>query len=202
MLSLLAAVLLSSAPASSSLSLLTPDEGPAHSARLLVAQAPAAGAEEEVPSPATAFPDGGLDARIQELTQRVGLLQEEIDGIRLGRPRSSKVMTTFGFIMAAALLLGVPLIIDGLMETGTDRELRLLLGVPLTVVGVVGVVMIVTGFSRGGRIARENKARRDALVQEKTQLETELRDLQARRDGMRSRQWQPRPSIPLIAMSF
>lgn len=73
---------------------------------------------------------------------------------------------------------------------------------PLTVTGVVGVVMIFTGFSRGGRIARENKARREALIEEKTQLEAELRDLQARRDGLRSRQWQPRPSIPLVAVNF
>ncbi|GMT96804.1 hypothetical protein KH5H1_09230 [Corallococcus caeni] len=201
MLSLLAAVLLSSAPVSPSLSLLAPEDGPAHSARLLVAQAPAADAQE-VPFPASSFPDGGLDARIQELTQRVGLLQEEIDGIRLGRPRSSKIMTTFGFILAAALILGIPLIIDGLMDSGTDRELKLLFGVPLTVVGVAGVVMIVTGFSRGGRIARENKARRQALIDEKTQLEAELRDLRARRDGARTRQWQPRPSIPLFAVNF
>ncbi|MGE6761357.1 hypothetical protein ACQKGO_25290 [Corallococcus interemptor] len=93
---------------------------------MLVAQAPESGAQE-VPFPATPFPDGGLDARIQELTQRVGLLQEEIEGIRLGRPRGSKLMTT---------------------------------------------------------------------------LEAELRDLRARRDGMRSRQWQPRPSIPLVAVNF
>ncbi|WP_375760948.1 hypothetical protein [Corallococcus exercitus] len=201
MVSLLAAVLLASAPMSPSLSLLTPEDGPAHSARLLVARQAPTGAQENA-FPATPFPDGGLDARIQELTQRVGLLQEEIDGIRLGRPRSSKIMTTFGFILGAALLLGIPLIIDGLMESGTDREIRLLLGVPLTVVGVVGVVMVVVGFSRGGRIARERKAQREALIQEKSQLEAELRDLRARRDGVRTRQWQPRPSIPLIAVNF
>ncbi|MBN8226560.1 hypothetical protein JYK02_03450 [Corallococcus macrosporus] len=198
MLSLLAAVLLASAPTSPSLSLLTPEDGPAHSARLLGAQqAPVVGAPESTP-----FPDGGLDARIQELTQRVGLLQEEIDGIRLGRPRSSKIMTTFGFILGAALLFGLPVLIDGLLDSGTDQDLKLIVGVPLTIVGVVGVVMVVVGFSRGGRIAREKKARRDALVQEKTQLEAELRDLRARRNGMRTRQWQPRPSLPLIAVNF
>ncbi|NOK20387.1 hypothetical protein [Corallococcus carmarthensis] len=201
MLSLLAAVLLASAPASPALSLLTPEDGRALSARLLVAQSPAVG-EQEVPFPVSSFPDGGLDARIHELTQRVGLLQEEIDGIRLGRPRSSKIMTTFGFILAAALLIGLPVMLDGLLDSGADQELSLILGVPLTIVGVVGVVMIVVGFSRGGRIARENKARRDSLVEEKTRLEAELRDLQARRDGLRTRQWQPRPSIPLIAVNF
>ncbi|AFE06655.1 hypothetical protein COCOR_05916 [Corallococcus coralloides DSM 2259] len=200
MLSLLAAVLLASAPATPSLSLL-PEDVPTHSARLLVAQAPEAGVQE-VPVPSTPFPDRSLDARIQELTQRVGLLQEEIDGIRLGRPRSSKVMTTIGFILAAALLIGVPVMIDGLLDSGTDRTLKLFVGLPITAVGVVGVVLVVTGFSRGGRIARENKARREALVEEKTQLEAELRDLRARRDGLRSRQWQPRPSVPLIAVNF
>jgi hypothetical protein len=201
MLSLLAAVLLASAPATSSLSLLTPEDGSAHSARLLVAQAPESGTQE-VPFPATPFPDGGLDARIRELTQRVGLLQEEIDGIRPGRPRSSKIMTTFGFILAAALLIGVPAMIVGLSGTRSERDLGLIVGVPLTAVGVVGVVMVVAGFKRGGRIARENRARRDALIEQKTQLEAELRDLRARRDGLRSRQWQPRPSIPLVAVNF
>ncbi|RKG58963.1 hypothetical protein D7X30_15460 [Corallococcus sp. AB011P] len=132
----------------------------------------------------------------------MGLLQEEIDGIRLGRPRSSKVMTTIGFILAAALLIGVPVMIDGLMDSGTDQTLKLFVGLPITAVGVVGVVLVVVGFSRGGRIALENKARREALVEEKTQLEAESRDLRARSDGLRSRQWQPRPSVPLIAVNF
>ncbi|RKG70934.1 hypothetical protein D7V80_03115 [Corallococcus sp. CA054B] len=92
--------------------------------------------------------------------------------------------------------------IDGLMDSGTDQTLKLFVGLPITAVGVVGVVLVVTGFSRGGRIARENKARRDALVEEKTRLEAELRDLRTRRDGLRSRQWQPRPSVPLIAVNF
>ncbi|MHA7632920.1 hypothetical protein [Corallococcus sp. M7] len=201
MLSLLATVLLASAPVTPSLSLLTPEDTPAHSARLLVAQAPEPGVQE-IPAPSTPFPDRSLDGRIQELTQRVGLLQEEIDGIRLGRPRSSKIMTTFGFILAAALVFGLPVMIDGLLDSGSDRTLKLVLGVPFTAVGIVGVVMVVTGFSRGARFARENKARRDALIEEKTQLEAELRDLRARRDGLRSRQWQPRPSIPLIAVNF
>lgn len=201
MLSLLAAVVLASAPVSPSLSLLDPGEGPAHSARLLVAQAPEAGASE-IPTPAPSVPDAYLDARIRELTQRVGLLQEEIDGIRLGRPRSSKIMTTFGFILAAALIVGLPVMIDNLSSPGKNEEVALLIGLPLTAVGVVGVVMIAVGFSRGGRIARENKARRDALIEQKSQLEAELRDIQARRDGLRSRQWQPRASIPLIAMNF
>ncbi|MBN9683487.1 MULTISPECIES: hypothetical protein [unclassified Corallococcus] len=201
MLSLLATVLLASAPVTASLSLLTPEDAPAHSARLLVAQAAETGVQE-VPVPSTPFPDRSLDARIQELTQRVGLLQEEIDGIRLGRPRSSKIMTTIGFILAATLLIGLPIVIDGLMDSGSDQKTKLLVGLPITAVGVVGVVLVVVGFSRGGRIARENKARRNALIEEKTHLESELRDLRARRDGLRSRQWQPRPSVPLIAVSF
>ncbi|RKH54041.1 hypothetical protein D7X55_14225 [Corallococcus sp. AB049A] len=151
---------------------------------MLVAQAPESGARE-VPFPATPFPDGGLDARIH-----------------LGRPRSSKIMTTFGFILAAALVFGLPVMIDGFLDSGSDRTLKLFLGVPFTAVGIVGVVMVVTGFRQGGRIARENKARRDTLIEQKTQLEAELRDLRARRDGMRSRQWQPRPSIPLVAVNF
>lgn len=56
--------------------------------------------------------------------------------------------------------------------------------------GGVGVVLVVVGFSRGGRIARETKARREALVEGKTQLEAELRDLKTR------------PSVPLIAVNF
>ncbi|CAM4113299.1 hypothetical protein [Corallococcus exiguus] len=111
-------------------------------------------------------------------------------------------MTTIGFILAAALLIGVPVMIDGLMDSGLDQTTKLLVGLPITAVGVVGVVLVVVGFSRGGRIARENKARREALVEEKTQVEAELRDLRARRDGLRSRQWQPRPSVPLIAVNF
>ncbi|RUO89327.1 hypothetical protein D7Y11_30885 [Corallococcus sp. AB018] len=111
-------------------------------------------------------------------------------------------MTTIGFILAAALLIGVPVMIDGLMDSGLDQTTKLLVGLPITAVGVVGVVLVVVGFSWGGRIARENKARREALVEEKTQVEAELRDLRARRDGLRSRQWQPRPSVPLIAVNF
>ncbi|RKG58964.1 hypothetical protein D7X30_15465 [Corallococcus sp. AB011P] len=57
MLSLLAAVMLASSPTPSSLSLLALEDGPAHSARLLVAQAPETGIQE-VPVPSTPFRTG------------------------------------------------------------------------------------------------------------------------------------------------
>ncbi|RKH17154.1 hypothetical protein D7X74_13325 [Corallococcus sp. CA047B] len=215
MLSLVAAVLLASLPTSSSLSLVSPApsfDGRPLSARLLVAQSPT-GSELEL-FPSAPFPDNearetqergtdeGLDARIAELSQQVSLLQGEINSIRLGRPTGYKVMTIIGFVLAPLLLIGLPFIGAGLNEAGDTGAVLMVAGLFFAVPGTVGVGLIIGGFSGGSRAAHAKKDRRDALIQERTLLEEELRDLQARRDGVRTQRFQPRPAIPLLAVRF
>jgi hypothetical protein len=196
MLSLVAAVLLASAPGASSLSLLPPDAPALPSARLLVALQE----QEYTPVP---FPDDMREPRIRDLATRLGLIQQEINSIRLGRPRGYKAMTIVGFILTPMLLIGVPLIIAGVSGSKAERDVAWLLGTPLAIGGVVGVALVVTGFVQGGRISRANKARRDALVEERTRLEAELRELQTRDGGGRpSSRWRSPPSLPLVAVNF
>ncbi|RYZ43477.1 MAG: hypothetical protein EOO71_03195 [Myxococcaceae bacterium] len=215
MLSLVAAVLLASLPASSSLSLVSPApsfDGRPLSARLLVAQSPT-GSELELFPPAP-FPDRdardtqemgtdeNLDARIEELSRQVSLLQGEINSIRLGRPTGYKVMTIIGFILAPMLLISLPFLAAGLDTSGDTGAVLMVAGLIFAVPGTVGVGLIIGGFSGGARAARERKERRDALVQDRALLEEELRDLQARRAGMRTLRWQPRPAVPLLSVRF
>ncbi|CAM3091827.1 hypothetical protein G4177_22635 [Corallococcus sp. ZKHCc1 1396] len=215
MLSLVAAVLLAAVPAASPLSLVSTApsfDGRPLSARLLVAQA-TTGSEPEL-FPAAPFPeragqdpqpmgaDAGLDARIAELTQQVGLLQGQINSIRLGRPGGYKAMTIIGFCLSPLLLIGLPLIIGGLDEAGSTGDALMTVGLVFAVPGAAGVGLIIGGFSGGARAAREKKDRRDALIQERTLMEQELRELQARRDGLRTRRWQPRATLPLLAVRF
>ncbi|RKH15462.1 hypothetical protein D7V97_00280 [Corallococcus sp. CA053C] len=212
MLSLVAAVLLASLPTSSSLSLVSPApsfQGRTLSARLLVAQAPTGSEPELLPS--APFPDQdtqqpgtdeGLDGRIAELSQQLSLLDGQIRSSRLGRPGGYKAMTIIGFILAPLLLIGIPVFAAGLDTAGSTGDALMALGLVFALPGAAGVGLIIGGFSGGSRAAQARKDRRDALIQERTLVEEELRDLQARRDGLRTRRWQPRPSIPLLAVRF
>ncbi|RKH68418.1 hypothetical protein [Corallococcus llansteffanensis] len=215
MLSLVAAVLLASLPTASSLSLVSPApsfNGRPLSARLLVAQAPT-GSEPEL-FPTAPFPDReaqdtqqlgtdeGLDARIEELAQQVSLLDGQIRSIRLGRPAGYKVMTIIGFILAPLLLIGIPVFAAGLDTAGNTGDALVTVGLVFALPGAAGVGLIIGGFTGGSRAAHARKDQRDALIQERTLREEELRELQARRDGLRTRRWQTHPSIPLFAVRF
>ncbi|MCY1044704.1 hypothetical protein OV208_25530 [Corallococcus sp. bb12-1] len=215
MLSLVAAVLLASLPTSSSLSLVSPApsfDGRPLSARLLVAQSPTGSELELFPAAPSQDNDArdtqergtdeGLDARIQELSLRVSLLQGEINSIRLGRPAGYKVMTIIGFALAPMLLVALPFLVAGLNTSGDTGAAFMVAGLIFAVPGTVGVGLIIGGFSGGSQAARAKKDRRDALIEERTLLEEELRDLQARRESVRTLRWQPRPAVPLLAVRF
>jgi hypothetical protein len=204
MLPLVAAVLLAVTPTSPSPSLLTPDAGRHLSARLLVAQAPP-DAPPEAPTPAPRV-DPELDARINELSQQVALLQSEIRSINVNFPTGSLVMTYFGYVLSPLLLLGLPLVIYGFGAADAgDRAGFLNVGGGLTVAGLVGVGLFVAGLINGSRESNANRARREELVRERIRLEDDLRDLKARRDArsaLQARRWQPRPTLPVVALSF
>ncbi|MCP3144198.1 hypothetical protein [Pyxidicoccus xibeiensis] len=208
MLSLVAAVLLAAAPASPSPSLLAPKSGRHLSARLLLAQAPAeAPPDAPVPPPSSGVPtDAELDARIRELATKVALLQSEIRSIDTNWPIGSVVMAYAGYILSPLLLVGIPLIIVGLGESDDDDRSTLVgLGAGLSVGGAVGVGLLVTGIIRGSRVARVNRAHREELIQERIRVEGELSDLKSRRDARStspSRRWEPRPTVPLVALRF
>ncbi len=212
MLSLVAAVLLTAAPASSGPSLLSP-EARFPSARLLVAQAPQEAAPEAAPPEAPSAPPAApsvdaaeLDARIRELTSQVGLLQSEIRSIDVNFPIGSLVMAYFGYVLTPLVLIGIPLIIIGLdADNVDDRDLLVNLGTGLTVAGAVGVGLLVAGLVTGSRESNANRAQREELVRERIRMEDELRELKARRDARSSlqvRRWQPRPTLPVLALRF
>jgi hypothetical protein len=220
MLSLVATVLLAASPASQRPSLLAP-EAPASgrhlSARLLVAKAPQDAASQEAAPPdvAPARPsappaslpgDAELDARIRELTTQVGLLQSEIRSIDVNFPIGSLVMAYFGYVLTPLALIGIPLIIIGAdADNVDDRDTLVHLGTGLTVAGAVGVGLLIAGLVTGYQESNVNRARREELVRERIRLEDDLRDLKARRDArssLQARRWQPRPTLPLVALSF
>ncbi len=193
MLSFIAVTLLATTPTSHSL--LTPTTGRSVSAHLLVAQAPE-----------TSHPEEDLDARIQELTLRVSLLQSEIRGIDTNWPAGSLVMAYSGYVLSPLLLLGIPLILIGLDKSGEDNAgTWLALGAGMTVGGVAGVGLLIAGVVTGAQGASVNRARREELVRQRIQLEDELREVRARRDArgvLQARSWTPRPGIPLVAFAF
>ena len=207
MLSLVAAVLLAAAPTSSAPSLLAPEplsSGRHLSARLLT-QAPSETPSEAPPPPASQV-DPELDARIRELTQQVALLQSEIRAIDVNFPTGSLVMAYFGYVLSPLILVGIPLIIVGLGEPDDDDQATLLgAGAGLTVAGAVGVGLLVAGLVKGTRESNANRVRREELIRERIRMEDDLRDLKARRDArvtLQARRWQPRPTLPLVAVSF
>lgn len=216
MLSLVAAVLLTAAPASPSPSLLAPEaaaSGRHLSARLLVAQAPpdaAPGSAPETapPSEPSAAPlmDAALESRIRELTSQVGLLQSEIRSIDVNFPIGSLVMAYFGYVLTPLLLIGIPLIIVGLGESDDeDRSTLVGIGTGLTVTGAVGVGLLVGGLVSGSRASSANRTRREELIRERIRMEDELRDLKSRRDArstLQARRWRPHPTLPLVAVHF
>ncbi|AKQ69005.1 hypothetical protein A176_005917 [Myxococcus hansupus] len=207
MLSLIAVALLATTPSLASHSLLTPSEGRAVSARLLVAQAPETEAPEvDVPSDAPALRQEDLDARARELTLRISKLQSEIRTIDTNWPTGSMVMAYSGYVLAPLLLLGIPLIIYGVSTSNEDNRGALVaLGTGLSVGGAAGVGLLVAGIITGSRGAAVNRAHREQLVNERIQLEDELRDVKARRDArgaLQTRTWTPRPSVPLVAFAF
>ncbi|NPC85543.1 hypothetical protein HPC49_46060, partial [Pyxidicoccus fallax] len=74
-----------------------------------------------------------------------------------------------------------------------------------SVAGAVGVGLLITGLITGSQESSVARARREELVRERIRLEDELRDLKARRDArstLQARRWQPRPTIPLLALRF
>ncbi|MBZ4415226.1 hypothetical protein [Myxococcus sp. RHSTA-1-4] len=198
MLTLVAAVLLAATPTSPSPSLLSPESGRHLSARLLVAQAP--------PEAPASRVDPELDARIHELTRQVALLQSEIRGIDVNFPVGSLLMAYFGYVLSPLLLVGIPLIIVGLGEEDDgDQATMIGVGAGLSLAGVAGVGLLVAGFINGTQASNDNRARREELIRERIRLEDELRDLKARRDArttLQARRWQPRPTIPLLALRF
>lgn len=199
----LIAVLLAATPASSTPSLLAPASGWHLSARLLVAQAPT---PPPLPAPELAR-DPELEGRIRDLTQRVGLLQDEIRGINANWPPGSLALAITGYVLAPLVLVGIPLMlfgVGGLGESPDDSEAQTLLGVGLglTVAGMVGAGLIVGGVITGVKHSNVQRARRDALVRERIRLEDELRDLKARRGAAQVRRWTPRPTVPLVALRF
>ncbi|MCY1016800.1 hypothetical protein [Pyxidicoccus sp. MSG2] len=214
MLSLLVTVLLAASPASQRPSLLSPEpptSGRHLSARLLVAQAPQDTAPDVAPAPPSAPPaalpgDAELDARIRELTTQVGLLQSEIRSIDVNFPIGSLVMAYFGYVLTPLALIGIPLIIIGVDEDNVDdRDTLVNLGTGLTVAGAVGAGLLIAGLVTGYQESSANRARREELVRERIRMEDDLRDLKARRDArstLQARRWQPRPTLPLVALRF
>jgi|GEM_PF-2116317 hypothetical protein len=215
MLSLVAAVLLTAAPVSPSPSLLAPEaasSGRYLSARLLVAQAPPDAPSETAPPAVPSVPpdaprmDADLEARIQELTSQVGLLQSEIRSIDVNFPTGSLVMAYFGYVLSPLLLIGVPLLIIGLDESDDDdRAILVGVGTGLTVTGAVGVGLLVGGLVTGSRKSSANRTRREELIRERIRMEDELRDLKTRRDArssLQARRWRPHPTLPLVSVRF
>ncbi len=207
MLSLIAVALLATAPTLTSHSLLTPSEARAVSARLLVAQAPETGRPEvDAPSDTPALRQEDLDARARELTLRISKLQSEIRTIDTNWPTGSLVMAYSGYVLAPLLLLGIPLIIYGVSTSNDDNRGALVaLGTGLSVGGAAGVGLLIAGITHGSRRAAVNRAHREQLVNERIELEDELRDVKARRDArgaLQTRTWTPRPSLPLVAFAF
>jgi hypothetical protein len=204
MLPLIAALLVAT-PASPRPSLLAPDAGRPLSARLLVAQAP-----QETPTPPPLPPSGTVDrdARIQELTRRVGLIQRELNTLDLGWPNGTKVMAIAGYIMAPLLLLSLPLVFLSIIsasEVGSDSsepERLLTLGALCAAGGVVGLLMAVIGTVSSIQAANVKRGRAAELASERIRLEAELRELRARPDLPRTRPWEPRPTLPLLAVRF
>ncbi|WP_164008085.1 hypothetical protein [Pyxidicoccus trucidator] len=215
MLSLVAAVLLTAAPASPSPSPRAAEallSGRYLSARLLVAQAPPDAPSEAAPPappsepPAAPQMDPELEARIQDLTSQVGLLQSEIRSIDVNFPIGSLVMAYFGYVLSPLLLIGIPLIIIGLnADDSDDRSTLVGLGTGLSVTGAVGVGLLVGGLVTGSRESSANRARREELIRERIRLEDDLRDLKTRRDArstLQARRWRPHPTLPLVGLHF
>ncbi len=200
----LIAVLLVSTPASPRPSLLQPDSGRPLSARLLVAQLP----ETPTPPPLPPEADVDRDARIQELTRRVGLIQEELNTLDLGWPTGTKVMAITGYAMAPLLPVGLVFIFLGLISeselgsTSSEPERLLGLGALFSAGGVVGIVLGIVGTITSIRAANVRRDRASALASERIRLEAELRELRARPDMPRTRRWEPRPTLPLLAVRF
>ncbi|MFP2906286.1 hypothetical protein ACLESD_14710 [Pyxidicoccus sp. 3LFB2] len=216
MLSLVAAVLLTAAPVSPAPSLRAPDaplslSGRHLSARLLAAQAPPEAPSEAAPpappsQPSAPLMDADLEARIQELTSQVGLLQSEIRSIDVNFPIGSLVMAYFGYVLTPLLLIGIPLIIVGLGESDDDDQATLVgIGTGLTVTGAVGVGLLVGGLITGSRASSANRLRREELIRERIRMEDDLRDLKARRDARSVAAGAPvaaHPTLPLVAVHF
>ncbi|WP_426757143.1 hypothetical protein [Myxococcus sp. Y35] len=208
MLSLIAVALLATAPGPTSPSLLQPQAGRSVAARLLVAQAPAQGEDLDAapPSDAPALPHEDLDARVRELTRQISRLQSEIRTVDTNWPTGSLIMAYSGYVLSPLLLLGVPLIILGLNTSNDDdKGVLVALGAGLTVGGAAGVGLLIAGVATGSKRAAVNRAYRESLVNQRIELEDELREVKARRDArgaLRTRTWTPRPSLPLVAFAF
>lgn len=208
MLSLLAVALLTAVPASSTPSLLAPEAASSSrhlSARLLVAQAPPEAAPEAAP-PSTLPGVEALDARILELTTQVGLLQSEIRSIDVNFPTGAVVMAYFGYSVSPLLLVGIPLIILGVNEDDAqDRNTLVNWGTGLSIAGAAGVGLLIASLVIGSNQSSDNRVRREELIRERIRMEDELRDLKARRAAradLQARRWQPRPTLPVVALRF
>jgi hypothetical protein len=157
-------------------SLLSSPEAPLRPSARLLAQA----SPEAPPPPLVSAPD----ARIHELTARVAELNERIRTLNTDWPLSSVAMTYTGYVFAPFLLIGLPLTIVGLVSTAEFASTLATIGLVTTAVGGVGVVLLIAGIVTGINASQGPRAERQQLIRERTRLEDELRALKRRQEAV------------------
>jgi hypothetical protein len=129
------------------------------------------------------------------LEQRIAALQAQIRGTDVHFPTGYLVMAYLGYGLLPFTLIG-PVTLIASAFVGSQFPALVLVGAVLTGVGVVGVTLLIIGLVEGGRIERESRRHRDALVEERIRLEAELKALHEQQRGQRIQ------SVPLFAVAF
>ncbi|HSP81461.1 MAG TPA: hypothetical protein VLQ93_23285 [Myxococcaceae bacterium] len=182
----LVAVLLAVTPVPGQASLLeSPLEESPSAVRLLVSQA-----EED-----------SREERIRELTREVDALNQRLRGLSSNWPTSSLLMSYAGYVLAPLLLPGIPLLIAGLALATEFATVLVTVGAVLTGVGGAGVALLVVGLVTGFNAVAEARSERERLIQERSRLEDELRELKSA--GSEEEVGRPTVgSLPVVAFSF
>jgi hypothetical protein len=159
----------------------------------LVAQA----SPETPPPPLLSAPD----ARIRELTERIEEIDTRLNTMELGWPSGARTMLIVGAVLTPMILLGLPLAIVG----DVDGNLGLtVLGGMMIAASPVGLVMIAVAYIQGSNAERRTRLERNALADELSELEDELRALKSRQSPstLRGGPRMPQRAVGTVAFSF
>ncbi|MDY7226937.1 hypothetical protein [Hyalangium rubrum] len=201
----LVVVLLTATPGQASLLSPVGAESRPSSVRLLAQATPPAGSEgRSAPGSVTSPPPlvNAPDARIRELTSQVEELNSRIRALDTDWPVGAVVMTYSGYVLSPLLVVGLPLLIIGAASTAEIAGTLTAIGAATTIVGGVGVVLLIAGIVTGINASSGARAERQELLRERTRLEDELRELKRRGDASVHRWNMERPAVALTVASL
>ena len=133
----------------------------------LIAQAPP-------PLPVRPMESAPVGAREAQLQSEIDAINTQLRGLKADWPTASVVMAYLGWSVSPIALIGLLVLALG---AGTGIAVVTLVGVVMLVIGLGGVALGIIGIVTGIAGQSAAKAERDALIQQRGELERELKGL-------------------------